>query len=462
MGKIHLIEALWTTIEFSLAATALTLVVSFGLAQIMNTCGVSSRLLAVFELFWMLPGTLIALTILELRSGLEGFGVEIYPGMGLMIYGAVWSAAPYWASRWVGVLREVPVELREWAKTANLSQFWHLECPAVRARLPSAVALLVLWSSTAFSLVYFLGGGPPIETLETRAVVQFMGVGGTLREAILMMGLLLLWMMPFFAVQPSMIWKGSSGGRRADVRTQSAFSHSEWVGVGLILVWILPLVLILVRGFSILPRTLRENGAEVMAAVGETLLDVVGLVGVGSVVVTLGLMRLLEMPARRAVKLDRRLDWFLWIPIIVWALAWSRVAQAGWMSLRMGRWAVWVLPWSVLSVRLILAGQTLDLKSLLEWGESAGLRRAERFCWIVWPSLRSAIAIQLVWMGVWAMTDSVTNLLLMDPERPNLMALQIDWLSRYRIQEAQSITSLWIVCVLGVIWKTTRRQARTS
>jgi thiamine transport system permease protein len=107
--------------------------------------------------------------------GKSGLNLGFLYTLAAVIVSHVFFNAP-WVALWVSrALDELSISQREAAKTLGATawqEFWYLSLPEIFPTLVSVFTQVFAFCAMSFILVLILGGGPPVETLETALYIK--------------------------------------------------------------------------------------------------------------------------------------------------------------------------------------------------------------------------------------------------------------------------------------------------
>jgi thiamine transport system permease protein len=230
-----------TAIQAGLSAV-ISLVVGTGLGLLVHNSPKYSRLSqTLLALPFGVPAVVASSAWIAL-IGKSGLNLGFLYTLTAVIVAHVFFNAP-WAALWVSrALGEVSSSQKEAAKTLGASptqEFFHLLLPEIAPTLISVFSQVFAFCAMSFILVLILGGGPPIETLETALYIKVRSGGLDLSGAsACAFWQLLLTFLPWLIL--NRFQKKSTRGRKPSLFNRRTEAASSVAPLFLIVLFLVP------------------------------------------------------------------------------------------------------------------------------------------------------------------------------------------------------------------------------
>jgi thiamine transport system permease protein len=458
----------------------------------------SQRLAAWGEAAGQLPAvipTIAVVPVLVAWGGTEGWLTPVLRGLGFGEVGLLYRPsavilahfllnAPWLAAVALQARRRLPREWEEMAEVLGASPFerW-TTClwPALRDTLGASVFQVYLWCVMSFALVLLLGGGPPVETLETvifsKLRMGTLDVAGASRAATLQLALMLpvwFWIrsrtdqrlsrsfeIPFRDEDGSLNYPDLASDSNLFRRQRHARRVAEvlafFLGTSL-LFWLLPFLKPLTDG---LRQEFAAAGSEraqglALGSFARALFQSAKVSGL-SVLVALGLSAcgVLSSRSSRSPRLWR-------------ALAELPAAFSS-LVLGLGFWSLIAVWWDPFSGSALFPGVLMGVLAVpwffrqmephadqfprahWEMARTLGASRTQAFLELEWPRWRFfilGIGTQAFAMGL----GEVSLVSLFAGEEGRTLALELSRaLARYEFERAARWSGLLVLCVIGLL-----------
>jgi multiple sugar transport system permease protein len=182
------------TLEFTIGATLIPVVLGFALALALNSRLPGRAVLRGMFIFpWVIPGVVVSfvwLWIFNANYGvLNGLLLRLHfisepivwlgqPGSAMwsVIIAKSWASFPWIMVMLLAGLQTVPATLHEAAGIDGagiLRRFWHVTLPHLRGILGVVVLLEIIWNFQHFDMIYVLTNGGPAGATTTFAVAVY-------------------------------------------------------------------------------------------------------------------------------------------------------------------------------------------------------------------------------------------------------------------------------------------------
>lgn len=445
------LQIVWRTVYQASLSTLISIALGIPLGWRYRREGSVQTLLSVP---FMVP-TLVAATAwvywLGRRGPLQTFlGIDFSYSLSAVVIAHVFFNAPWVALQVSECSRRIPNSLLQQARSLGLSRWgmgYHVVWPLIRLSLFTVTCQVFTFCLMSFALVLVLGGGPPVETLETAiytslrfGIVDFdRAVAVAFWEVFLCgvpwMGILLARKKPIplnenLALEDTFEKKGRRGGGRVwaffflvpyTVVLLQLFTFPEWASVedGRLFLSSLELSFALALTTSVLTILLALLGCEVGPA------WVFGLPsGVSALV--LSLSYLLMFGSRMGESFFGKfsgivlIQVFLFLPF-VFRLFWSKKETD--------------------------AVGASDLKGV---AHSLGANRGQYLRWIWWPQWRRVIGVALLMMSGASLGELASVSLFAGGDFVPLSLLLSRWMSQYRFDAAEWLASVLLFLILSI------------
>jgi N,N'-diacetylchitobiose transport system permease protein len=221
------------TVEFTVAAVVLSVLIGLGIALLMRRVSNSVRIAMsiAMMLTWAMPGLVSAQVfawLVDADFGVVNWLIGKIPGVdfskhswfanstqGWIVITAlvVWGAVPFLAITLYAGLSQVPRELTE-AATVDGANAWHVfrsvSLPILRPLIVIVTTLSIIWDFQVFTQVWVLRFGKPeldYQTLSTYAYEQAFGSGKyglgaavSIVTVVLMLGVMIFYLRQMFKI----------------------------------------------------------------------------------------------------------------------------------------------------------------------------------------------------------------------------------------------------------------------
>lgn len=368
-------------------------------------------------------------------------------------FSAVVLAHAFFNAPWIALgvsqaRRWVDPALVEAAETLGANPFFRfrkIDWPVLRTAFFSACLQAWIWCSMSFALVKILGGGPPVDTLETllfsKIIYSGLDWSGTLACAVWQTALTLV---PWFFLQKleargvHMLKQSRAEKKRS--RLQSVIQE------GVSLIFLLPYVLVWVVGIRASLQWSAETWIEIMHAMVQSF-RVAGM----TLFLTLSAALVLTLSGRK-IFLARILN-----AVVQMTSGFSTLVLALllWWSLGPG-----LLSWGFVQMWIFLPfamrvshGTRLGVQThLLEAAESLGASAWKSFWVIEWPRWRAPVASVAAAVMAGSLGEvAAASLFSLNGQSP-MPVLISQWMSRYRFAEAESAAGVLLLFSLMSGW----------
>ncbi|OFZ17906.1 MAG: hypothetical protein A2X94_12760 [Bdellovibrionales bacterium GWB1_55_8] len=344
-------------------------------------------------------------------------------------------------------------------------RFKWITWPAVKWVLASSATQVFSLCVMSFALVLILGGGPPVQTLETALYARMrygsLDLDGAVACGIWELTLTLLPWALLLLIQPS--WSAAER-ETAGVRPRGSGSsrrQSGWLVFATTLVsalFMVPYVAVIFSsGMKPWQALLAPGSIEQLSTPLKWTAILAILSGIG----TLGLTLLSVLAARALAKVPamQRLFTTLWvlpsgISVLVLGLGFW-LAYGKWLDPFSGSLTAMVALQAILftpvAFRMIWPVARSSPEILLEAATGLGASKLQRFLAVEWPRLRSPIfsALAIV-MGASVGEVAAVSLFYGEGIFP-LPLLLSRWMGQYRFEEAQALSAVLLVLASGTI-----------
>ena len=377
-----------------------------------------------------------------------------------VIIAHVFFSAPYLSVQLSRAIREIPRLQVETVRSLGASEFSVFKTVVVPSVLPAfleSVLQVWIWCSTSFGVVLILGGGPPLETLETaifsRLRMGSLDVSGALALAFWQF---LIIFIPFALIH---FFRSLQNQRGTEVEPKVPSGIAEakrgaaiWAMKSLSVFWLLPYLAWITSsvrdGIRVGPRQewVASLGFSVSVAFSVALI-VVALSAVSVLTKIVSEFAGIKVP---------------WIDLLV-------LLPSGVSSLVLGMaliqfYAPWIDPLegSILGILALqstllwpLGFRTLNAVALQRqtslWNVVRSLGASDWQCFwqIEWPRYKKPVFSLFTLVFAFSLGDVATVSLMSSAERPPLALLLLRWLNQYRIEEAAFIALLLLLLCGG-------------
>ncbi len=175
--------AIKNTAFFTGVSVVVHLVLGMGFALLLNTRLLSTRLVAVFRVIYILPWLFtVAIIAVVWRMLLDPHGIVNYlsrsdvewlsdPGKALfaVTFINIWAGYPFFMMSLLAGLQGIPEDLTEAAKVDGagaVRRFFHITLPQLKPIIVAMAVLDTLWTTQQFALIWLTTGGGPIDATE--------------------------------------------------------------------------------------------------------------------------------------------------------------------------------------------------------------------------------------------------------------------------------------------------------
>jgi thiamine transport system permease protein len=369
-----------------------------------------------------------------------------------------------WVALWViNGMEDISQSQRDVAKTLGsspLQEFRYILLPELTPTLISAFSQVFAVCSMSFALVMILGGGPPVETLETTLYSKIRSGGLDLSSAVACaLWQILMTFSPWFALQRFMPrWQSHRNLRSLPSSEKSSFAG--WVAVLVALLFLLPYFSLLkLNSFHQLVLVFEDPTSRQEILEGFwTSLKLSLLTAFGAIAVAIAGVWIERRLRKSAIK--GLLPFFLILP-----------AGVSTMVLGLGMFIAYrglgVLDPFSSSVFPVVALQSVFFVALayrvfrpialrfrqteFEAAQTLGAGFFQSFAAVEWRRWRAPLlgVFALIFGGALGEVGAVS--LFYNEGRIPLSLLVFRWMAQYRFEEAQAISLLLMLLALGLI-----------
>ncbi len=370
-------------------------------------------------------------------------------GLFSVVFTHAWINSPWIALRWSEGRRLFPQD-RKWAARslgATAAQvFWDHEWPFLRARILLASCQVFSVCVMSFTIVLLLGGGPPIQTLETEIYSSLkMGEPNFLRASTFAIWQMLLTFIPTMFI----IFFKSPKDRTAVISVQEQKKSEGWI-------W-----------FLFFPFAALFYSLDISESLGAFNADALAAAWV-SFQIALPVAVAVVLLAGFVARISQNQKWLFFlfqIPAGVSALV---LGLGFWLA-----YAEWLDPFSGSRLAMILIQTVLILplgvrtfwplvreknQPALDAARLMGATSRQAWFLVEWPRWNPAVSSLVMVSIIWSMGELATVSLFSSEDLVTLPLLISRWMGQYRFDQAIALSLLlvggaWIIFSLQMRWE---------
>jgi thiamine transport system permease protein len=376
-------------------------------------------------------------------------------GFAAVIIAHVFLNVP-WVALWISRdLGEVSIAQQEAGATLGASPiqiFRRVTLPSLLPTIVSTVMQVFSLCAMSFILVMILGGGPPVETLETTLFEKIREGGLDLGGAsVCAIWQLLITLAPWLVLR-RLGGRGRLDSGRSSRKARSSSRTQKWTGVLLAAIFVVP-YLFLFRHFS--PRLLISPDA--LAEIAPALRTSLALAATTAVIaVTIALLGV-WVEVRQLFMTASVVSLFLLIPsgisVMVLGLGFF-IAFASFLDpFSSSVWPIGILLAIFFVPVAFRVFQPIARKRDVAAWEAArtlGASGPQTFFWVEWPRWRGAVASVLSLIAGAAFGEVAAVSLFYNESRVPAALLVSRWMGRYQFEEAQTL-SVVLMLISGAL-----------
>jgi thiamine transport system permease protein len=455
VAKATFRQAAWSTF-FSVA-------IGLPLGLVAGSLGARSRgpVLAWLRVPYGVP-TIVAATAWVAWLGRTGFLAPLHLDLAYT-FTAIVIAHVFFNAPWVALLvaearAELPEALVEAARTLGAGPWARFEAvvwPSVRGALAAAAAQAFALCSMSFALVLVLGGGPPVDTLETslygRVRMGSLDLSGAAACAVWEVALTLIpWLLVLFfsgtRAQPA-----ASTGRRAE-------PHAPWSRLALALAILFVVPYLAVCAPSALKALASPEGLSDLASPLALSLELAALSAAGALAVAVAALLASTSLAGRSRLAARALEAAVTLPaglsVMVLGLgAW--LAYARWIDPLSGSLAaiagLQIVLFTPLAFRALWPVARRTRATLLEAASTLGAGPVRAFFAVEWERWSGPLSGTAALVAGASLGEVAAVSLFYSEHLIPLPLLISRWMAQYRFAEAQGLSAVLLILSAGVV-----------